>query len=123
VQETFLRAWRSFDDLRDDGKAKSWLMTTVRRAYARQFEGYQPEFIDIEPDGVDGHGGSLSINLEVQELRRAIARLPERYREPLALQVIGGYSGEEIADMLEQIDQAEPCKNFRPRAHLQANAL
>ncbi|MDX2313635.1 MAG: sigma-70 family RNA polymerase sigma factor, partial [Gammaproteobacteria bacterium] len=38
VQETFLRAWRFLDSLREEKKAKSWLMTTLRREFARQFE-------------------------------------------------------------------------------------
>lgn len=33
-------------------------------------------------------------------IRRAILGLPLKYREPRVLQVIGGYSGEEIANML-----------------------
>ncbi len=33
-------------------------------------------------------------------LRRELARLPRDYSEPVVLQIIGGYSGEEIADLL-----------------------
>jgi RNA polymerase sigma-70 factor (ECF subfamily) len=37
VQETFLRAWRALDSLKDIGAAKSWLITILRREYARTF--------------------------------------------------------------------------------------
>ena len=33
VQETFLRAWRSLDALRDDVAAKAWLATILRREH------------------------------------------------------------------------------------------
>ena len=35
VQETFARAWKSWDDLRDDKAAKSWLYTILRNEHAR----------------------------------------------------------------------------------------
>ena len=44
VQETFLRAWRAIDSLKDDRAAKSWLITILRREYARTFERKVPKF-------------------------------------------------------------------------------
>ena len=38
VQEALLRAWKSYDSLEDQGKAKSWLLTIVRRELARRLE-------------------------------------------------------------------------------------
>jgi hypothetical protein len=38
MQETLLRAWRSFDSLQDRGAAKAWLLTIARRELARFFE-------------------------------------------------------------------------------------
>ena len=35
VQETFLRAWRSLESLKDETAAKSWLITILRRENAR----------------------------------------------------------------------------------------
>ncbi len=42
VQETFLRAWRALDSLNDVAAAKSWLITILRREYARTFERKVP---------------------------------------------------------------------------------
>ena len=38
VQETFLRAWRSLDSLRETVAAKAWLTTILRREHARLYE-------------------------------------------------------------------------------------
>src|ERR1700712_2025259 len=38
VQETFLRAWRSLDALRENIAAKAWLTTILRREHARLYE-------------------------------------------------------------------------------------
>ena len=34
VQETFLRAWKAMDSLKDPGAVKSWLFTIYRRENA-----------------------------------------------------------------------------------------
>ncbi len=115
VQETFMRAWRFLDSLREEKKAKSWLMTTLRREFARQFERYQPVFDDIELEQIAGNPG---IDPEVWTLRRGIARLPEKYREVLVLQVIGGYTGEEMAQMLELPRATVNTRLFRARQQL-----
>ena len=84
VQETFTRAWRYLDKLRDPSKAKSWLMTTIRREFARTFERYRPTFDDVDLDTIASAGG---LDPEVWTLRRAILALPHQYREVLALQI------------------------------------
>ena len=48
VQETFLRAWRSLDKLKDVRSAKSWMITILRREYARTFERKVPDFVDVD---------------------------------------------------------------------------
>ena len=115
VQETFMRAWRFLDSLRDESKAKSWLMTTLRREFARQFERYQPVFENVELDQVTG---GPEMDPEVWTLRRGIARLPAKYREVLLLQVIGGYSGAEMAKMLDLPRATINTRLFRARQKL-----
>jgi len=115
VQETFMRAWRFLDSLRDEKKAKSWLMTTLRREFARQFERYRPPFADVDLDQIAGSDG---VNPEVWALRRGLARLPDKYREVLVLQVIGGYSGAEMAEMLELPRATVNTRLFRARQRL-----
>lgn len=48
VQETFMRAWRALDSLKDGKAAKSWLITILRREYARTFERKVPPLTDID---------------------------------------------------------------------------
>jgi len=115
VQETFTRAWRFLGSLRDESKAKSWLFTTLRREFARQFERYQPRFDDVDPDLLPGERSSP---VEVLVIRRAMLRLPLKYREPIVLQVIGGYSGEEIATMLDVPRATVNTRLFRARHRL-----
>ena len=98
VQEALLRAWKSLDALRDDGAAKQWLLTIVRRENARYFERRRLETVDI--DNLTGSQAALlaeAPNEELADLREAIFGLDDDYREPLVLQVLMGYSTNEIA--------------------------
>jgi RNA polymerase sigma-70 factor (ECF subfamily) len=119
VQETYLRAWKALDSLKDDGAAKSWLITILRREYARTFERKVPKFTDVEtvevPEDTELEPDD---RLEVQLLRRNIHKLPPKYREPLLLQVIMGYSCEEIALELDISKSAVMTQLFRAREQL-----
>jgi RNA polymerase sigma-70 factor (ECF subfamily) len=119
VQESLLRAWKSFDSLEDEGKARSWLLTIVRRELARSFEKKRPELADVdalvaaESDVLTGVGDE-----RVEEMRNAIFRLNEEYREPLVLQVLLGYSTREIAELMGMQQGAVLTRLFRARAKL-----
>lgn len=101
VQETFMRAWKALDSLRDPRAARGWLVTILRREHARRFEGSRGGGMpldDLDPERFAAFADTD--RAEVLAMRRALAKLPADYREPLLLQVIGGYSCEEIGDML-----------------------
>lgn len=119
VQETFLRAWRSFDSLQNQKAAKAWLFTILRRENARQYERYRPELIDIDDVAVAEEGTAEPDQKQKQlELHQAIMRLDKDYRDPLLLQVIGGFSGKEIADILDLNNNTVMTRLFRARNKL-----
>jgi len=57
LQETFLRAWRSIDSLRESDAAKAWLVTILRREHARLYERKTPQVSDISEIDVQDEGG------------------------------------------------------------------
>jgi RNA polymerase sigma-70 factor (ECF subfamily) len=56
--------------------------------------------------------------MEMCLLRTAIAELEPEYREPLVLQVTGGFSVDEIADMLKLNNNTVLSRLFRARNKL-----
>lgn len=101
VQEALLRAWKSLESLREDGAAKHWLLTIVRRENARYFERKRLETVDID-DLTPAQSAMIaeSDSEQVRDVREAIMRLEDDYREPLVLQVLMGHSTKEIAAMM-----------------------
>ena len=119
VQETYLRAWKALDSLKDEKAAKSWLITIFRREYARTFERKVPKFTDVETVVVpDDRELEPDDRAEVQLLRRGIMGLAQKYREPLMLQVVLGLSCEEIARELDISKSAVMTQLFRAREQL-----
>lgn len=115
VQETFLRAWKSLDSLKDEKAAKSWLITILRRENARRFERKQFDLVDMDDVSLADTGPSNETEIEHRELRQLMAGLTEEYREPLMLQIIFGYSGEEIAEQLGLNKNTVMTRLFRAR--------
>ena len=117
VQDTCLRAWKSLDSLQDEKAAKSWLITILRRENARRFERKQFDLVDI-----DDHGNDASVSDDPHHqhlwLQAQIMKLEIDYREPLFLQVIGGFSGDEIADILDLNKNTVMTRLFRARHQL-----
>jgi len=122
VQETFLRAWRALDDLRDTAAAKAWLITILRREHARLYERKTPQFADVdEVDVIDERDAHMpEFAGEENVIRNAIRQLDAKYREPLLLQVLGGFSCEEIARELKITPAAVMTQVFRARQKLKA---
>ena len=117
VQETFLRAWRSLDSLKNDNAAKAWLFTILRRENARLYERYRPVLVDVDEQVIVEKDSIEPDNkMERRWLLDAMNRLEKDYREPLLLQIIGGFSGKEIALILDINSNTVMTRLFRARS-------
>jgi RNA polymerase sigma-70 factor, ECF subfamily len=121
VQESLLRAWRAQDAIRDERSTKPWLLSIVRREYARTFERTKYMMVSLD-DLVAQEEPELAQDdqHEILELRATIERLPHKYREPLILKVQMGYSTAEIADKLNLPIPTVLTHLFRARNQLRS---
>ena len=122
VQETYLRAWRALDSLKDEKAAKSWIFIILRREFVRQFEKKIPPITSLDEldfDIEDSKPLAPDDKAEADIVRDAILKLEKKYSEPLILQVIGGFSCDEIAEQLNISKSAVMTQLFRARAKLQ----
>ncbi|HYC47618.1 MAG TPA: sigma-70 family RNA polymerase sigma factor [Burkholderiales bacterium] len=117
VQETFARAWNGWRALRDPKAAKKWLYTILRNEHARLYERKRLDIADEQDLDLieDRRLGAAAAEFELREALRA---LPTAYREPLILQVIGGFSCEEIAKIMELTPGATMTRLSRARLAL-----
>jgi len=119
VQEAFTAAWKARASLRDKSASKAWLFTILRNEHFRVYQRKRLEMEDVELDELSQSDGAYE-RVELDECLRA---LPENYREPLMLQVLGGFSCREIAEMMNISEQNVMTRLTRSRQMLQRVAM
>jgi RNA polymerase sigma-70 factor, ECF subfamily len=119
VQESMLRAWKAQDSLLDEKATKPWLLTIIRREYARTFERKRIVTVDVD-ELIAQEEPMLAAGEEqdLRDMRAALLKLPDEYREPLVMQVLMGYSTAEIASELNLSGPAVLTRLFRARKQL-----
>lgn len=137
VQETFLRAWRSWEQYTRGTNCKSWLFTICRNVFLRKEErGKRHDEILTEEAPADP--GSLSKESPVfaasmdadpegdffrgivdDGVLDAIDALPEEYRTAVVLSDLEGLTYQEIADLMEIPVGTVKSRLFRGRRILQ----
>jgi RNA polymerase sigma-70 factor (ECF subfamily) len=117
IQETFARAWTSWSSLNDESAVKSWLYTILRNEHARLYERKRLDIAaEVDLDSLEDR--QLSNVSGGLELRDALHSLPPSYREPLLLQVLGGFSCDEIARLMNLTRGATMTRLSRARLAL-----
>lgn len=137
TQETFLRAFRSWDQYTPGTQCKSWLFTICRNVFLRQQERRQrhDEIVHenaarttsgVEPVnpvwvsvvGVDPEGEFFE-SLVDDSILEAIDGLQEEYRSAVVLSDVEGLSYAEIAELMDVPVGTVKSRLFRGRRQLQ----
>ncbi len=99
VQETLLRAWSKHKQFQGGTNLKAWLLTILRNIFYTNFRKRAREVQDSE--GV--HANRLAVSggqeghIDLQDFRKALAKLPSHQREVLILVGAIGHTYEEAA--------------------------
>lgn len=110
LQETFLRAWRRFDELAPltDARQRAWLFTVAGnlvidgyRARATRHATVAKLAHEGERDGAQRDAADeVALRDELALLGRAIAELPEQQRTILTMTTVGDMTSREVAEAL-----------------------
>ena len=110
VQETMLKAYRSWRQFREGSNARAWLLTILRNTFNTEYRksiraGIAVDIDDLEPyvvfdrlSDVDPEGQLLDHTIDL-EVEAAVERVPQPFREAFLLKVEGLDYGE-IADVI-----------------------
>jgi len=139
VQETFLRAFRSWDKYTPGTQCKSWLFTICRNVFLRQRERGQ-RHDEIVSENVDRSSGPFEVvnpvwvkavkadpegeffdSIVDEVVLQRIQDLPEEYRTAVILSDLEGLSYQEIAEMTEVPVGTVKSRLFRGRRLLQVS--
>ncbi|UCC84442.1 MAG: sigma-70 family RNA polymerase sigma factor [Gemmatimonadota bacterium] len=130
VQETMLRAFRSWDRFRSGTNARAWLFTILRNVFISDYRRNRrkdqavdlsevEEITLVEPmEGKDPEARLLH-HLIDSEVLECIGQLPDVYRATLLLSDVEGLSYEEVAKVLDLPLGTVKSRLFRARQILQ----
>jgi RNA polymerase sigma-70 factor (ECF subfamily) len=103
VQETLLRAYRSFDRYEPGTNVRAWLYTILHRVHQdglrRKLRA--PGFSELDADGPAVPAPQLALERGGEDLARALDALPEPFRSAVVLRDVEELRYEEIARVLE----------------------
>lgn len=137
VQETFYRAWRSWEQYTPGTKCKSWLFTICRNVFLRQKERSKrhdeilTEQAPDEPESLSRENpvfaaskdadpeGDFFREIVDDEILDAIDDLPEEYRTTVVLSDLEGMAYREIAELMDVPVGTVKSRLFRGRRMLQ----
>jgi RNA polymerase sigma-70 factor (ECF subfamily) len=119
VQETFIKAWRSFATYQQGTNLRAWLFRIMTNTYINKYNAQQRKPTETELDDVEElflykrlgavDQSQLSQSTEDQmlslftddEVKKALEELPEQFRIPVLMSDVEGFSYKEIAEILE----------------------
>ena len=115
LQETLLRAFRTFGNFRPGTNARAWLFKIMRSIYFNTVRRRRRRPLTLSMEDAHGDGpmeiadwsgvaailNNPAIDWEGSEVERELAALPESFREAVLLVDVGELSYEEAADVAE----------------------
>ncbi|MGD2216825.1 MAG: sigma-70 family RNA polymerase sigma factor [Gemmatimonadales bacterium] len=130
VQETMLRAFRSWHRFRSGTNARAWLFTILRNVFISDYrrnrrKEHTVDLSDVEEitfvEPMEGKNPEAQYlhRLIDDEVKQCIAELPEVYRSTLLLSDVEGLSYEEVANVLDLPLGTVKSRLFRARQILQ----
>jgi RNA polymerase sigma-70 factor (ECF subfamily) len=132
VQDTMLKAYRSWRQYQPGTNAKGWLMTILRNTFindyrrrkhepvAMDLEAVEPHALDRSMEEVDPEGSFFAHIVDAKVLE-AIDALPQEFREVLVLSDVEGMRYAEIAETLQIPVGTVKSRLFRARRQLQSD--
>jgi RNA polymerase sigma-70 factor (ECF subfamily) len=130
VQETMLKAYRSWHQYRPGTNVRAWLLTIVRHTFINEYRKRRragkeidvsqveaftvfPEVQEVDPEG------RFFDQIVDDEVLRAIDALPDEFREALILSDVEGLAYAEIAQVTQVPVGTVKSRLFRARQALQ----
>jgi RNA polymerase sigma-70 factor, ECF subfamily len=137
VQETFARAYAAFHQFRPGTNLRAWLYRILTNTYINQYRREQRQPQQVSADASAGEDGSFSLydriadataapaevevleRLTDDEVRQALADLPEQFRMAVYLADVEGFRYAEIAEIMDTPIGTVMSRLHRGRAALQ----
>lgn len=122
LQEVMLAVWQGAGGFRGDSRVLTWLLTIARNRAINALKRDKSQYdqpLEDETGSIPGHNDAvIEHNPQLDELRSALSKLPDKQRETLELVFIHGLSNHETAAVLSIPTGTVKSRLFRAKARL-----
>ncbi len=128
VQETYMRAYKSFSTFRNQSSFKTWLTKILLNAIADHFRRTNRSIstvnledsldLDVAGPTVAGPEETLCTANVIDSVRRALSKLPDQFATPLLLREFHDATYDEISEILNIPRGTVMSRLFRARTML-----
>lgn len=121
LQESFIKAFQRIDQFRGEVTFGAWLKRIVVNGSIDFLKSKREQMVQLEegymhiPDDADW---SIENDMELDDVKKAIDRLPEKYRYVVQLFLVEGYDHGEISEILKISDTASRTRLLRGKTQL-----
>ncbi|WP_242696019.1 RNA polymerase sigma factor [Desertivirga brevis] len=123
LQESFIDAFLRIKEFRQESSFGMWIKQIVvnkciSQLRKRKFEFLSTEEVDLSEIPDEDEFNEEELQLQVEEVKKAIHMLPEGYRIVLSLYLLEGYDHEEIAFILKITESTSRTQLLRAKRKL-----
>ncbi len=124
LQDSFVKAFKNLRSYKGTASFGSWLKRIVINTCLNHVKAQKLEFEELREDTklpVDEPTDFNSHELEVEQIKKGIAKLPTGYRLVISLYLLEGYDHNEIAEVLNISVSTSKSQYSRAKIKLKQN--
>lgn len=125
MQEAFIKAFSKLHQFNGEVTFGAWLKRIVINKCLDKLKAKKMELVAINEQTLgtveDEEDWQIEDGVSVEEVKRKMENLPEKYKYPLMLYLIEGYDHEEISEILNITQVASRTLVHRGKKKLQTN--
>ncbi len=114
IQEAFIRAFRNLTNFKGEATFGAWLRRIVINTSINHVKRRKTEFVPLEPERLEVPEDSVPqyvSSYSMENIKKAVERLPDGYRTVFSLYLFEGYDHQEIGNILN-ISEATSKSQF-----------
>lgn len=124
VQESFIKAFTKLEQYKAEVTFGAWLKRIVINKSIDLLKSKKQRLVDLEDVQLkvveEDDNWSVEADVSIDDVKKAIKQLPEKYKYVVMLYLIEGYDHQEIADILNISEVASRTQLSRGKTKLKA---
>jgi len=121
VQESFIKAFQRIQQFKGEVAFGAWLKRIVINNCIDFLKSKKNQFVELDENYMhvaEDNDWTVDIDVTIDQVKRAIGQLPEKYKYVVMMFLIEGYDHREISQVLKLSETASRTRLLRGKSYL-----